>query len=70
MQLRNPGHRFPNQVVEFWMLEPAPGKSTNRVLLEISSIPGKCHEDDITIETGERHSYSDKYKSLTDAFYL
>jgi len=49
---------------------PAPGKLTNRVLLEISSIPGKCHEDDITIETGERHSYSDKYKSLTDGFYL
>ena len=49
---------------------PAPGKSTNRVLLEFSSVPGKCHEDDITIETGERHSYSDKYKSLTDSFYL
>jgi len=49
---------------------PAPGKSTNRVLLEFSSIPGKCHEDDLTIETGKRHRYSDKYKSLTDDFYL
>jgi len=49
---------------------PAPGKLTNRVLLEFSSIPGKCHEDDITIETGERHRYSDKYKNLTDGFYL
>ena len=49
---------------------PATGKSTNRVLLECSFIPGKCHEDDITIETGKRHWYSDKYKSLTDAFYL
>ena len=49
---------------------PAPGKSMNRVLLECSFIPGKCHEDDITIETGKRHRYSDKYKSLTDAFYL
>jgi len=49
---------------------PAPGKSTNRVLLECSFIPGKCHEDDITIETGKRHMYSDKYKNLTDGFYL
>ena len=49
---------------------PAPGKSTNRVLLEFSSIPGKCHEDDLTIETGKRHRYSDKYKRLTDGFYL
>ena len=49
---------------------PAPGKSTNRVLLEFSFIPGKCHEDDLTIETGKRHRYSDKYKSLTDGFYL
>ena len=49
---------------------PAPGKSTNRVLLEFSSIPGKCHEDDLTIETGKRHKYSDKYKRLTDGFYL
>ena len=49
---------------------PAPGKSTNRVLLEFSFIPGKCHEDDLTIETGKRHRYSDKYKNLTDGFYL
>ena len=49
---------------------PAPGKSPNRVLLEFSFIPGKCHEDDITIETGKRHRYSDKYKNLTDGFYL
>jgi len=49
---------------------PAPGKSTNRILLEFSLVSEKCQEDEITIETGERHSYSDKYKSLTDSFYL
>jgi tRNA1Val (adenine37-N6)-methyltransferase len=49
---------------------PAPGKSTNRVLLEFSFIPGKCQEDELSIETGERHNYSEKYKNLTDAFYL
>ena len=49
---------------------PAPGKSTKRVLLEFSFIPGKCNEDDLTIETGTRHMYSDKYKNLIDEFYL
>jgi len=49
---------------------PAPGKLANRVLLEFSPAPGKCQEDELTIETGERHSYSDKYKSLTEDFYL
>lgn len=49
---------------------PAPGKLANRVLMEFSPTPGKCREDDITIETGERHRYSDRYKSLTEDFYL
>jgi len=49
---------------------PAPGKSIKRVLLECSFIPGKCKEDDLIIETGTRHVYTDKYKNLVDAFYL
>ena len=49
---------------------PAPGKSGNRILLEFSFIPGKCKEDDLNIEMGKRHVYSEKFKILTDEFYL
>ena len=49
---------------------PAPGKLPIRILLECSFLPGKCQEDDLTIETGKRHRYSDKYKDLTDDFYM
>jgi len=49
---------------------PAPGKSTKRVLLEFSFIPGKCDEDDLTIETETRHKYTDKYKNIINEFYL
>ena len=49
---------------------PAPGKSTNRLLLELSLIPGKCIEDDLCIEMGKRHQYSDQFKNLVDEFYL
>ncbi len=49
---------------------PTPGKLPKRVLLEISLIPGKCKEDHLTIETGTRHVYTDKYKNLVDEFYL
>lgn len=51
-------------------VKPAPGKSTKRVLLEFSFIPGKRNEDDLTIETEVRHTYSDRFKNLTDEFYL
>ncbi len=49
---------------------PASEKPASRVLLECSFVQGKCHEDDLTIEIGKRHTYSDQYKSLTDDFYL
>ncbi len=49
---------------------PSPGKPANRVLLEFSFLPGEFREDDLTIETGGRHIYSDQYKNLTDEFYL
>ena len=52
------------------LVTPAPGKSAHRVLLEFSLIPGKCKEDELTIETGKRHVYSNAYKNLTEAFYL
>lgn len=49
---------------------PVPGKFAKRLLLEISCIPCDCDEDDLTIETGKRHCYTDKFKELIDDFYL
>jgi tRNA1Val (adenine37-N6)-methyltransferase len=49
---------------------PTPGKLPKRVLLEFSLIPGKCNEENLTIETGTRHVYTDKYKNIVDEFYL
>ena len=51
-------------------VKPAPGKSVKRVLLECSYIVNKRIEDKLTIETGIRHEYSAKFKSLIDDFYL
>lgn len=47
-----------------------PGKAAHRILIECSLLPGTCIEDELTIETGTRHAYSDEYIKLTDAFYL
>lgn len=51
-------------------VRPAPGKAIHRVLLEFSFLPGKCLEDELTIETGKRHHYSESYQKLTQDFYL
>lgn len=49
---------------------PVPGKPFNRILLELSLLPGKCIENDLCIEMGKRHLYSDQFKNLVDEFYL
>ncbi len=49
---------------------PAPGKPVKRVLLECSYIPGETIEEELTIETENRHKYSDKFQNLVDDFYL
>lgn len=49
---------------------PAPGLAVKRILLEIALSPGPCLEDELIIETGKRHQYSDEYKKLTGDFYL
>ncbi len=51
-------------------VKPTPQKPAKRVLLELSFLPGKCHEDELSIEMGKRHIYSDQFKSLTEKFYL
>lgn len=54
----------------FTRVKPTPQKPAKRILLELSHLPGKCHEDDLSIEMGKRHIYSDQFKSLTENFYL
>lgn len=49
---------------------PAPGKPYKRILLECSFLRGACEVDELTIETGTRHNYTDKYKNLVNGFYL
>lgn len=49
---------------------PSPGKATKRILLEISPAREPCQEDELVIECGKRHHYSDAYKKLTGEFYL
>lgn len=51
-------------------VKPTPQKPVKRLLLELSSSPGKCKEDELNIEMGQRHLYSDHFKSLTEKFYL
>jgi len=51
-------------------VRPAPGKALHRVLLEFSWAAGQCRENELTIETGKRHHYTDAYQKLTKDFYL
>lgn len=51
-------------------VKPTPQKPAKRILLELSFSPGKCNEDELSIEMEERHLYSDHFKSLTEKFYL
>lgn len=45
-------------------------KPVKRVLLEFSKVKNEPIFDAMTIEEGERHNYSEKYKKLTKDFYL
>jgi tRNA1Val (adenine37-N6)-methyltransferase len=51
-------------------VKPAPGKPCKRVLLEFSFLPGECEENDLAIETGSRHVYTEEFKQLVADFYL
>lgn len=48
----------------------APRKPVKRVLIEFSKNKREVQFDDMVIEEGERHAYSQKYKNLTSEFYL
>jgi len=49
---------------------PAPRKPCKRILIESSLLPAKCREEELIIETGTRHEYTNNFKYLVDAFYV
>ncbi len=49
---------------------PKTNAETKRLLMEFSLLPTTYIENEIVIEKGERHNYSDDYKKLTKDFYL
>jgi tRNA1Val (adenine37-N6)-methyltransferase len=51
-------------------VKPKPHTPVKRLLMEFSFSPAPCAEDILIIETSENKVYSDKYKTLTNEFYL
>jgi len=49
---------------------PVEMKPPKRVLLEVSYVPEKLIEDELTIEIDRRHTYSEKFFNLIEDFYL
>lgn len=52
------------------LVRPTPSQQPARVLMTLSRENGPCTEEEIVIEKGGRHIYSDEYVSLTKDFYL
>mgnify|MGYP002352460318 FL=1 len=51
-------------------VKPTPGQPPSRMLMTLGREKGPCTEEEIVIEKGGRHNYSDEYVSLTKDFYL
>jgi tRNA1Val (adenine37-N6)-methyltransferase len=51
-------------------VKPVEMRPAKRVLLEVSYVRGKLIEDELTIEIDRRHTYSERYFSLIEEFYL
>lgn len=47
-----------------------PAKPVKRILVECSYLQGNPAEDQLIIETGKRHVYSEEFKRLIQEFYL
>lgn len=58
---------FINRMLE---IIPTPGKNAVRICFEISRQPSKLLVEQMIVETGKRHQYSEEYKLLTSPFYL
>ncbi len=52
------------------LVRPTPSTPPARVLMTFKREKGPCTEEEIIIEKGGRHIYSDEYVSLTKDFYL
>ncbi len=52
------------------LVRPTASQSPSRVLMTLSRENGPVAEEEIVIEKGGRHIYSDEYVSLTKDFYL
>ncbi len=52
------------------LVRPLPAKAFERTLMEFGFGETNCREEEIIIEKGSRHHYSDEYKKLTGDFYL
>ena len=52
------------------LVKPNPSKSAKRVLMEFSFSERELVEEELTIETENRHEYTKEYISLTKDFYL
>ncbi len=51
-------------------VKPNPSKGVKRVLVEFQrDVPACIEEEELVIELGERHVYSDAFKTLTKDFY-
>lgn len=52
------------------LVRPTPAQPPSRVLMTLSREDIPCTDEELTIEKGGRHIYSDEYVSLTKDFYL
>ena len=51
-------------------VKPNPEKSPHRILIELGFKKSETIIEEIVIENGKRHSYSEEYIALTNQFYL
>lgn len=47
-----------------------PGLNPHRLLLEFTPVPCETKHSELTIETGNRHEYTEEYRALTRNYYL
>ncbi len=52
-------------------IKPVPHKPPHRIAFELTNLaPNLVEENELTIETGKRHDYTEDYIALTNAFYI
>jgi len=51
------------------LVQPVPHKKPHRIVFELSKSKNEVIEEELIIETGKRHDYSEDYVALTNMFY-